>query len=181
MQVPLRTLFLWLSVYACLFGVVAALPVPNVQLVAAVTVVTSFVVMDSRRGSNGCHAVPILARCSITLAYYALAFAASVAVCYALYVLVPEPPTPPKPATSFFSGIWQVVSGQLIAEAIGRKIRTVSTYYVLFAMFSAIAFCSSLLALRHFGTAKWLLVLSSPGACLFAFIAVAEIIESAEG
>jgi len=183
-QIPLRKLFLWLSVYACFFAIVAGLPVPTFQIIAAFTVVTAFVIMDSRSAPDSRHEVPALARCSIVLAYYASAFALTVAVCFGLDQFVPEALTPPEPPPTFFATVYYITSGQLfvdIVQAIERQIMIGITYYQLFAVFSAIAFCSSLFGLRHLRSAKWFLLLSSPGMCLFAFFIIAAILDSVEG
>jgi hypothetical protein len=181
---PLRKLFLWLSVYACLFGIVAGLPVPTVQIVAATTIVTVFVIMDLRYRPEGRNEVPTLAHCSIVLAYYASAFAVSVAVCYGLHEITPEPPVAPTPPQSLFAalaGLLELLYGDSLGDSIGREIMIVMTYYWLFTVFSAVVFCSSFFSVKHYQVAKWFLLLSSPGMCLFVYFLVLELAESANG
>lgn len=181
-RIPLRKVFVWLAVYACLFAICGGLPVPAVQFGAATAVVTLFVLMDMRSAARDDKAAPVVARCSIVLAYYSFAFALSVAVCYALYEIIPEPPTPPPKPLPFLSAVFHIVSGQLFADigdAIGPAIAIVSAYFGLFALFSTISFTSSLLALRHFKSAKWLALINVPGVLLFGFIAIIELSEFA--
>ena len=150
---------------------------PNLQLFAVISVVTAFVIVDLRSDPSGHDEVPTLVRCLSVVAYYSLSFALSAAVCYGIYLVTPEPPAPPS---SLISGIWDVVSGQLyrdIREALEREL----TYYALFALFSTIAFCSSLFTLRYVKTAKRLLILSSPGVCLSVYFVVETITDATHG
>ena len=176
----MRQLFLWSSVYALLLGIVAGLPVPPIQIVAAIAVVTAFVIIDSISARDR-SAVPAAARCSMVVAHFATAFAVGVGVCFALFLIVPEPPAPPKPPLSFLGTVYHIASGQLfldVGQAVGKAVAIRITYYQLFAIFSAIAFSSSLFALRRFRSAKWYALLNSPGTCLFILFVVAEILDS---
>ena len=148
---------------------------PTVQIVAATTIVTVFVIMDLRYRPEGRNEVPTLAHCSIVLAYYASAFAISVAVCYGLHEITPEPPVPPAPPQSLFAalaGLLKLFSGDFLGDCFDREIRIIFTYYWLFAIFSAVVFCSSLFSVKHYQVAKWFLLLSSPGVCLFVVLLV---------
>ncbi len=177
-QIPLRKVFVWLAVYACLFAICGGLPVPAVQFGAAIVVVTIFVLMDMWSSARDDTAASVVARCSIVVAYYSFAFAVCVAVCFALYEIIPEPATPPKPLP-FLATVFHIVSGQLfrdIGDAIGRAIMLVQAYFGLFAVFSTISFTSSLFALRRFKSAKWLALLDLPGVMLFGYFVAVEIL-----
>jgi hypothetical protein len=63
-QFSMRQLIIWLSVYALLLGVMAGLPMLQIQVFAAITVVTAFVIID-RISARDHSATPALARCSI--------------------------------------------------------------------------------------------------------------------
>ena len=182
-RVPLRKLFLWLSVYACLFAIVAGFPTPNVQIAAAIVILTAFVIMDVRWQRSTETSSPALARSAIVVAYYATAFVVSVVVCFGLFLLLPEPPAPPKPPLPFLAALYHIASGQLFADigqAIGKVLLACLIYYGLFAVFSTAGFLSSLFGLRHFGSAKWFALINFPGAAMFTCFVIAAIFDSSE-
>lgn len=168
-------LLLWISLYALLLGAMAAFSLPLIQIFAGIIVLTTFVIIESRWGVTRSD-IPVLPRCSLVVAHYATAFSVAIGVCCALYNILPEPVPPPKAPLPFLAAVLYVVSGQLFADvghAVGRGIAIVITYYQLFALFSTVAFSSSLFALRHWRSAKWYALFNAPGTCLFAFFVIA--------
>src|SRR5438093_11190745 len=107
-----RELLFWLSLYAMLLGVMTVVSVPLIQILAAILVLTAFVIIDAISCTDG-SAIPALPRYSIVVAHYASAFAVAVGICFALYNVFPEPVAPPKPPLPFFAGVLHIVSGQL--------------------------------------------------------------------
>jgi hypothetical protein len=161
----------------------AGLPMRQIQLFAAITVVTLFVIVDAMSADDR-SAIPALARGSMVLTHYASAFAAAVAVCYVLFRILSEPPAPPKPPLPLLAAVFHIASGQLfedIGQAIGRAIAIQLAYLQLFAVFSTIAFSSSLFARRRFRSAKWYALLNCPGMCLFIVFVIAAIVDFLEG
>ncbi len=175
----LRQVFLWLSIYALLLGSLSCLPVTPNQFLAAVAVVTAFVIIDSQskfdRGS-----APTFARVSLAIAFYATAFAAATAVSFAIYEYFPPTPTP-KPPLPLLAFLLELGSGHLfheIGNAVGDALAVAITHYALFAACSAAAFFASLFALRHFRFAKWLAIVNAPGAFWGGFVVAAGIYDS---
>jgi hypothetical protein len=178
----MRKMLLWLTFYALFLAALAGLPVTPIQVIAAVVVLTAFVVIDAKADTDR-SVIPFFARCSIVVAHYATAFAMAVAVSFALFLILPEPVSPPTPPLSFLGSVFHIVSGQLfvdIGEPIGRAIAIQIAYYQLFALFSTIAFISSLFGLRRLRSAKWYALLNTPGICLFILFIVAAIMDSIE-
>jgi hypothetical protein len=165
-----RQLFLWLSVYALQFAVISGLPLVPLQVAASITVLTAFVAIDSMSERHRSTA-PAMHHCAMVVAIYATAFAVSVAVCFALLLILPAPPTPPRPQVSFLTAVYQVVSGQLVIEAIEKAITIQFAHYRLFSLLSMIAFFASVFALRRFRSAKWYAIVNVPGMCLFMLFA----------
>jgi hypothetical protein len=171
-----RQLFVWLSVYALQFAVVSGLPLVPLQVAAAMTVLTAFVAIDTMSERHRSTA-PTMVHYAIIVTIYASAFAASVAVCFALVPILPASPTPPSPQVSFLAAVYQVVSGQLVIEAIEKAITIQFAYLRLFSLLSMIAFSASLLVLRRFRSAKWYAIVNAPGMCLFMLFAFETILD----
>ncbi|MEX2316183.1 MAG: hypothetical protein WD669_03460 [Pirellulales bacterium] len=109
--------------------------------------------------------------------------ALAVAVCFALYRLLPEPPPPPPPPVPFLTAIFEFVSGKVFADigrAIGEAIGREVAYEIRFAILSTIGFLCALTARRHFKSAKWFAFANLPGTILLVWALIAEILESAK-
>jgi hypothetical protein len=131
MKYSTRDLLGWLTVYACLFAVLGRLELRAIQWLAAIVIVSVFVVMAARwKRSPGPLAQPF-ARYGLIIAYYATAIATAVAVCFALFMLLPEKRLPKWVVTSAAqSGArWRTLSGTFFSvrsRAVVRWLRGVT-------------------------------------------------------
>ena len=176
-QFTLRQLMLFTLVYASVFAFVAAFSVPSIQILCAASIVTVFVAVDLCFGGSKVRDIPILSRFSMFVARYASAFTISVVACFFVFFHTLQTAPAPRPSVTFL----KLISGEFLKEPIGELVRIILValiYFGLFMILSTAGLVSSLFALRHFRSARWLLLVNVPGVLLLVWFVVAALLGS---
>lgn len=177
-QFSIRDALTWTAVYACLFAVAQGLRYTLIHWIAAIAVVSAFVILDVRSRQHERQVTPAFAQRFMLAGYYSTSLILALVACFALFCVLPAPP--PKKTASFISTVVDFLTGKLY-EDFGRGLAEGLSWFIgfvfRFVLLSITGFVSSLFAWRHFRSAKWLALMNLPGIVLLLWLLVAAILE----
>lgn len=163
--------FQWIVVVAFLSLLVTSLPYTWISLLGAELLLGVFMLIDlsleKRDRYQGC----------LAFSYFACGLAFAIACSFILVLCFPpeyplqprrEPMTLLESFAYIFSGGFLLDIGQALAQVLG----TIIIYLFYFTVFTLLSFGTAIVGWRKHPSAKWLMLLNSPGMALISYLVV---------